>query len=361
MRRAAGRQCFAPAGLTSRSEWKSESSVTHELAGKRRSEATATYTDASRRAAAIPFGQPILVGHHSEQRDRNYRDRTHNMFGKSFELDGKAKYWETRADSAESSRAISSDDPTALEQLQAKLEDLEHAQECMKAVNRAWRTAGKPTPDNTDGWAKVTELQDLVSATDIERLRVEYARLVSWQSSSAPFPGYSLSNNSAEMRRVRQRITELEASANAEHVEKDRGVCRYVEDPEVNRVQLFFDGKPPAETRKILKQNGFRFSKRDGNAWQRQLNDAGIPSSMFRRQRPAQAGGDRRPEAPDLRRRKKLQTVTNGARFPPNAQGIRRCGKLAITDNFSNQTLCRPVVFASPFFRSDRGICVPFS
>jgi hypothetical protein len=26
-------------------------------------------------AAAIPFGQPILVGHYSERRDRRYRDR----------------------------------------------------------------------------------------------------------------------------------------------------------------------------------------------------------------------------------------------------------------------------------------------
>ena len=85
----------------------------------------------------------------------------------------------------------------------------------------------------------------------------------------------SLSNNNAELRRIRERITRLEASANAEHIEKDHGMCRYVENPELNRVQLFFDGKPSAEIRSILKKNGFRFSKRDGNAWQRFLNSQG--------------------------------------------------------------------------------------
>jgi hypothetical protein len=30
------------------------------------------------RLRAIPFGQPILVGHHSEKRDRNYRAKACN-------------------------------------------------------------------------------------------------------------------------------------------------------------------------------------------------------------------------------------------------------------------------------------------
>lgn len=29
-------------------------------------------------ASVIPMGQPILVGHHSEKRDRNYRNKIHN-------------------------------------------------------------------------------------------------------------------------------------------------------------------------------------------------------------------------------------------------------------------------------------------
>lgn len=51
-------------------------------------------------ASAIPFGQPILVGHHSEHRDRNYRDRIHNTFGKAFNELDKAKHYEGRAATA---------------------------------------------------------------------------------------------------------------------------------------------------------------------------------------------------------------------------------------------------------------------
>lgn len=51
-------------------------------------------------ASIIPFGQPILVGHHSEQRDRNYRDRIHNTFGKAFAEQDKAAYYHSKAENA---------------------------------------------------------------------------------------------------------------------------------------------------------------------------------------------------------------------------------------------------------------------
>jgi hypothetical protein len=227
-------------------------------------------------AGAIPFGQPILVGHHSEKRDRNYRERIHNKFGKAFELNDKAKYWENRAGAAESGNAISSDDPKALEKLKAKLEDIEQSQAAMKAINKAWRATGKPGPEDASGWGKIAEHPEVHTEPEqVEKLRIAYAQLLQWQGNSAPFPSYSLSNNNAEMRRIRERIKVLEASAKAEHIETNCGVCRYVENPELNRVQLFFDGKPSAEIRAILKKNGFRFSRRDGNAWQRHLNSQG--------------------------------------------------------------------------------------
>lgn len=51
-------------------------------------------------AHGIPFGQPILVGHHSERRDRNYRNRIENKFRKGYENYNKAKYWERKATSS---------------------------------------------------------------------------------------------------------------------------------------------------------------------------------------------------------------------------------------------------------------------
>lgn len=51
-------------------------------------------------AAIIPFGQPILVGHHSEKRDRNYRDKIHNTYGKAFQEQDKASYYRGKVDAA---------------------------------------------------------------------------------------------------------------------------------------------------------------------------------------------------------------------------------------------------------------------
>ena len=44
---------------------------------------------------------------------------------------------------------------------------------------------------------------------------------------------------------------------------------------EENRVQIIFDGKPDADVRAALKQNGFRWAPSQG-AWQRMLNQNGI-------------------------------------------------------------------------------------
>lgn len=58
------------------------------------------FEKAKEMASVIPFGQPILVGHHSEKRDRNYRDRIHNTFGKAFEEQEKADYYSGKAENA---------------------------------------------------------------------------------------------------------------------------------------------------------------------------------------------------------------------------------------------------------------------
>jgi hypothetical protein len=66
------------------------------------------YQAAKERAERIPFGQPILVGHHSEGRDRRFRDKIRQGYGKAFELQGEAERLRRRADATENSRAVSS-------------------------------------------------------------------------------------------------------------------------------------------------------------------------------------------------------------------------------------------------------------
>jgi hypothetical protein len=50
----------------------------------------------------IPFGQPILVGHHSEKRHRRDLQKINNAYSKSFELSNEAKHAEDRANAAQS-------------------------------------------------------------------------------------------------------------------------------------------------------------------------------------------------------------------------------------------------------------------
>jgi len=49
---------------------------------------------------AISFGQPILVGHYSEGRDRRYRERAWNLLGKAVAESDKAKHYAERAATA---------------------------------------------------------------------------------------------------------------------------------------------------------------------------------------------------------------------------------------------------------------------
>ncbi len=60
-----------------------------ELADKNLKKAEDEFDQAHKMAEVIPFGQPILVGHHSEKRDRNYRKRIDNKMRKAIETHDK--------------------------------------------------------------------------------------------------------------------------------------------------------------------------------------------------------------------------------------------------------------------------------
>lgn len=153
---------------------------------------------------------------------------------------------------------ISSDDPNALDKLRAKLEDLEHNQERMSAANKAIRMK-----DTEKGNAKLAEMG--YSADGIRKLREpDFCGRIG-------FPGYALSNNNANIHRVRERIAQLEkrqSSPPPDGWKFDGG--EVVMNMEENRLQILFDEKPDDETRSALKSNGFRWSPKH-QAWQRQL------------------------------------------------------------------------------------------
>lgn len=98
-----------------------------------------------------------------------------------------------------------------------------------------------------------------------------------------PYPAWALSNNNANIHRVRERIAVLEKEAEraAEGPAEIAGEGYTVrENSNIGRVQIVFDGKPSAEIRELLKANGFRWAPSEG-AWQRLLNDHGRSAAEY--------------------------------------------------------------------------------
>jgi hypothetical protein len=73
--------------------------VARDRADQAATKAQTHYEVARRVGDRIPFGQPILVGHHSESRHRRDIDRINGNMSKSVELSRKAERLESRADS----------------------------------------------------------------------------------------------------------------------------------------------------------------------------------------------------------------------------------------------------------------------
>lgn len=177
-------------------------------------------------------GTPVLVGHHSERRHRRDLDRIDGAFRKAAEFEAQAKALEARAHGAETNRAISSDDPDAVDQLRAKLERLEAARARMVAANKALRL---PKP------ARFAALQALgFCAVDVEKLE------------TPDFCG---------------RVGEFEARATTPAPAAVEAPGARIEESD-NRVRIVFDAKPAEDVRAALKAAGFRWAPSAG-AWQR--------------------------------------------------------------------------------------------
>ena len=84
------------------------------------------------------------------------------------------------------------------------------------------------------------------------------------------YPDYALQNNNANIHRIESRLKNLKATKEKGTSETENQFFKVVENTELMRLQLFFDGKPQQEVREILKSNGFKWAPSQ-SAWQRQL------------------------------------------------------------------------------------------
>ena len=150
------------------------------------------------------------------------------------------------------------DDPQAAAKLEAKLVKLESAQETMKAVNAYIR--------------KNKTLEGCPSLTPEQITKLQQEMAQSWHlDKSRPYPAYMLSNNNAEIRRIRGRIEQVRQHEETNFAGWEFDGGRVEANKADNRLQVFFDGKPDEAARDELKANGFRWAPSVG-AWQRQLN-----------------------------------------------------------------------------------------
>lgn len=198
--------------------------IYQERADKAKKQASEYHRQHEQIANSIPMGQPILTDHYSAPRHRRDIKRMDNLMGKAVSESEKADYYEDKLSSIDDESKISSDDPKAIEKLQKKLETLEDYKKKVKA--RKHET-------------------------------------------------YELTSINAEMRRIRERIKEIQELEEINFQEISFNGGKIIHNKEINRIQIVFDDIPDENVRDNLKRNGFKWARSEG-AWQRLFNKNSI-------------------------------------------------------------------------------------
>ena len=209
-----------------------------EKAGKARAESSALSQQAHTMLSAIPPGQPMLPDHYSYKSDKRYRDRIDTKMRQSVSADEKADYYERKARAAANNRAISSDDPDAVQKLQEKLAALEKSQARMKTINAYYR--------------KHQTCRGCEGVTDEEAAKLDQRVKDGYSWETAPYPPFALSNNNQEIHRIKKRLETLTQNREVgfQGWEFDGG--KVEANTEANRLQIFFEDKPDEATREAI-------------------------------------------------------------------------------------------------------------
>lgn len=147
----------------------------------------------------IPFGQPMLVDHHSYKADRNYRGRATSAVSRGHEDTAKAAEFRSRADNIEAAadEAIYSDDPDARERLEERIATLEAERDRVKHYNASCR---KGSPDRS-----------ILTPDQVRQLDGAIQVWGDSQCKGGAFPGYHLSGISGNISRLRKRLAGMGA------------------------------------------------------------------------------------------------------------------------------------------------------
>ena len=165
--------------------------------GSRERKRDAALKASSDAVEGIPFGQPILVGHHSERGHRKALATQERKGFEGLEHDHMAARHRQAAGTIEHQLATSiyDDDVDAIERLEAKIADLEAQRERIKGLNRRIRKG---------------ERLDTLGLTDKETKDLWYMAQYHNRRTFAP---YVLQNLGGNITRAKQRLARLRAAA----------------------------------------------------------------------------------------------------------------------------------------------------
>lgn len=239
--------------MTTREKLENRITRREKWAESRREAASVAFSSARETASNIPLGQPVLVGHHSESKMRNLYNGIARKMDAGCESTKKANLHESKAAGIREQldRCIFSDDPDAVEAIQARIAELEAKQEVMKTANKICRN--KKTTEEE----KSEALRELFGKISDESIREMLHPTYSYEKPG--FPAYALANNSGNIARLKKRIIEVEhRNALAEKAESAGGVAVTGND---EYVSVTFAEKPSYDVIRDLKDAGFRWGR----------------------------------------------------------------------------------------------------
>ena len=218
-----------------------------EWAEKAREKCSEEFETARKITENIPFGQPILVGHHSEKKHRRDIERSASHMDKGCAEYRKAEYHEEKARglSRMLENTIFSDDEDANERLTEKLGDRRALQEGYKRINKIIRSKQLTSAE------KVKEIL-LVGIVGEENATEMVGR-------GYGIPAYAMQNNNGEIRRLEQRIKEItRRKARQAEAEQAGGVAVTISG---DYATVTFAEKPEYSIIRAMKDTGFYFSR----------------------------------------------------------------------------------------------------
>ena len=168
----------------------------------------------------IPFGQPILVGHHSESRHRKTIERATK---KGFEGLEHSKMRDKHLQAANTiehqlATSIYSDDPDVVERLTEKITGLEVQRERVKRINKQMRKSGGS--------------QEGLDLTNKEKLDIASAKLTGHDPTKG-YPSYHLSGLSGRIKQAKDRLKRLEGTTSGPSPRSQAGQLLAYEEQQV--------------------------------------------------------------------------------------------------------------------------------